>query len=70
MMALEYKMRIDFDEDRWFQVEVVADAATPEGYAMEFTMGENPLTVTLAERARILSAAGTAVEAIVRYTAK
>lgn len=66
---LEYRMRIDFDEDRWFQVEVTADGGElGEGpYNLTFTTGENPLTVSMGERNKILAAVATAVEAITRY---
>jgi hypothetical protein len=58
---LEYKMKVDFDGGRWFQV-----AVTPE-LKLEFKMNPNTLVVSLEERGRVLAAVTTAVEAILRY---
>ena len=60
-MALEYRMRIDFDAERWFQV-----ALTPE-LQIEFKLNPNTLVVSLTERRKILAAVNTAVEALQRY---
>ena len=61
---LEYKMKVNFDETRWFQVAVVNDAGV---YKLEFKLNPNTLVVTLEERSKILAATQTAIDAIQRY---
>ena len=58
---LEYKMRIDFDADRWFQVEAVLIDGR---YGLEFTTSPGALQVTLAERGKLLGAVAACIKAI------
>lgn len=62
---LDYKMKIDFEDGRWFQVEVVPDGSG--SYRLEFSVSDNPLTVNLDERQKILGAAQGAVNTIRTY---
>ena len=62
---LEYKMRVNFSEGRWFQVAIVEEAGV---HKLEFRLNPNVLVVTIEERSNILAAAQTAIDAIQRYT--
>lgn len=63
---LEYKMKVEFPGDRWFQVAVVLVDGV---HKLEFKLNPNTLVVTVEERSKILAAAQTAIEAILRYQA-
>lgn len=64
MALINYKMKLDLPGDRWFQVEVVPSGGTHD---LEFSISENPLTVSMQEREKILAAVSVAVQAVRTY---
>ena len=63
---LEYKMKVDFADGRWFQVALVLVEGV---HKLEFKTNPNTLVVSVEERTKILAAVQTAIEAILRYQA-